>query len=122
MTPLTSPDLAGLGWNERFHAILASEAPGLEAARVLTEERGLYVVAGESGERPASPSGRLRHDAELDPTATWPAVGDWVALEPARVEVRVHRGHHEDDVDVRGQDLGREPPVARRASGHGTSP
>jgi ribosome biogenesis GTPase len=86
MTPLTSPDLAGLGWNERFHAILASEAPGLEAARVLTEERGLYVVAGESGERPASPSGRLRHDAELDPTATWPAVGDWVALEPGNGE------------------------------------
>jgi ribosome biogenesis GTPase / thiamine phosphate phosphatase len=81
MTGPTPPDLAALGWDERLDAILASEAPGLEPARVLTEDRGLYVVAGESGERPASPSGRLRHDADLDPTAAWPAVGDWVALE-----------------------------------------
>jgi ribosome biogenesis GTPase len=73
--------LAGLGWDDRMAAHLAGEAPGLVPARVLTEERGLYVVAGVSGERPASPSGRLRHDADLDPTAAWPAVGDWVALE-----------------------------------------
>jgi ribosome biogenesis GTPase len=66
--------------------MLASEAPGLVPARVLTEERGLYLVASESGERPATPSGRLRHDAELDPTAAWPAVGDWVALEPGAGE------------------------------------
>ena len=82
MTQLTSRELAGLGWNERLDAILASEAPGLVPARVLTEERGLYLIVSETGERPASPSGRLRHDAELDPTAAWPAVGDWVALEP----------------------------------------
>ncbi|HTK45619.1 MAG TPA: ribosome small subunit-dependent GTPase A [Patescibacteria group bacterium] len=75
--------LAPLGWDERFAALLAAEAPGLVPARVLTEERGLYLVAGAGGEGPASASGRLRHDAELDPTAAWPAVGDWVALEPA---------------------------------------
>ena len=86
MTQLTSPELAGLGWNERLDAILASEAPGLVPARVLTEERGLYLVASETGERPASPSGRLRHDTELDPAAAWPAVGDWVALEPGAGE------------------------------------
>ncbi len=80
------PELAALGWNEQLDAILASEAPGLVPARVLTEERGVYLVASETGERPASPSGRLRHDAELDPTAPWPAVGDWVALEPATAE------------------------------------
>src|SRR5690349_24819572 len=31
------------------------------------------------GEHPASPSGRLRFDAELDPSAAWPAVRDPVA-------------------------------------------
>jgi ribosome biogenesis GTPase len=86
MTLLSSPELAALGWDERFDAILATEAPGLVPARVLTEERGIYVVAAETGERSASPSGRLRHDAELDPTAAWPAVGDWVALEPGTGE------------------------------------
>jgi ribosome biogenesis GTPase len=81
-------ELATLGWDGRFDAILASEAPGLVPARVLTEERGLYLVAGAGGEGPASPSGRLRHEAELDPTAAWPAVGDWVALEPGVGEHR----------------------------------
>jgi ribosome biogenesis GTPase / thiamine phosphate phosphatase len=73
--------LAALGWNGRLAAVLETEAPGLVPARVLTEERGLYLVAGATGDGPASPSGRLRHDAELDPTAAWPAVGDWVAIE-----------------------------------------
>ena len=80
---LALPALQALGWDERLDAILASEAPGLVPARVLTEERGLYLVAGAAGEGPASTSGRLRFDAELDPTAAWPAVGDWVAIDPA---------------------------------------
>jgi ribosome biogenesis GTPase len=73
--------LRALGWDDGFAALLASEAPGLLPARVLVEERGQYLVAGAGGEHPASPSGRLRHDADLDPTAAWPAVGDWVALD-----------------------------------------
>jgi ribosome biogenesis GTPase len=81
--------LAALGWDEWFAGVLEGEAPDLVPARVLTEERGLYLVAGAAGEGPASPSGRLRHDAELDPTATWPAVGDWVALEPDEGEHRL---------------------------------
>lgn len=78
-----SDALRVLGWDERFAALLASEAPGLVPGRVLTEERGQYLVATATGEGPASPSGRLRHDGNLDPTAAWPAVGDWVALDPA---------------------------------------
>ncbi|HET9852673.1 MAG TPA: ribosome small subunit-dependent GTPase A [Candidatus Limnocylindrales bacterium] len=74
--------LRALGWDERFATLLASEAPGLVPGRILTEERGQYLVASAAGEGPASASGRLRHDVDLDPTATWPAVGDWVALEP----------------------------------------
>ena len=84
-----SAALANLGWDPRLDAILATEAPGLVAARVLAEERGLYLVAGAAGEGPASPSGRLRHDAELDPTAAWPAVGDWVAVEPGTLDHRL---------------------------------
>jgi ribosome biogenesis GTPase len=84
------PDpLDGLGWDDRLATALATEAPGLVPARVLTEERGLYLVAGATGEGPASASGRLRHDAELDPSAGWPAVGDWVALEPGGGEHRL---------------------------------
>jgi ribosome biogenesis GTPase len=75
--------LAALGWDERLEALLASEAPGLTPGRILSEERGRYLVASASGDGPASPSGRLRHETELDPTAAWPAVGDWVALEPS---------------------------------------
>jgi len=75
-------DLAALGWDDRLGELFAKDAPGLVPARVLTEERGVYLVAGAAGEGPASPSGRLRHDADLDPTAPWPTVGDWVGLEP----------------------------------------
>ena len=90
MSAHPDPDvLAGLGWDERLAALLETEAPGLVPARVLTEERGLYLVAGAAGEGPASASGRLRHDAELDPAAAWPAVGDWVALEPGEGEHRL---------------------------------
>ena len=74
--------LHALGWDDRLAALLAAEAPGLAAGRILAEDRGQYLVASGLGEGPASPSGRLRHDAELDPTTAWPAVGDWVALEP----------------------------------------
>lgn len=74
--------LRHLGWDERLATLLASEAPGLVPGRVLAEDRGQYLVVSADGEGPASPSGRLRHDTQLDPTAAWPAVGDWVALEP----------------------------------------
>lgn len=76
------PTLRALGWDDRLAGLLAAQAPGLVPGRILAEERGLYSVASADGEHPASPSGRLRHDADLDPTAAWPAVGDWVALEP----------------------------------------
>lgn len=79
---MTAEQLAALGWDDRHATLFASEAPGLVPGRILAEERGQYLVASGAGEGPASPSGRLRHDAELDPLAAWPAVGDWVALEP----------------------------------------
>ncbi|HEY4228350.1 MAG TPA: ribosome small subunit-dependent GTPase A [Candidatus Limnocylindrales bacterium] len=80
MEPTTT--LHALGWDDRHATLFATEAPGLVPGRVLSEERGQYLVASGTGEGPASASGRLRHDTELDPTAAWPTVGDWVALEP----------------------------------------
>ncbi|MEO5704918.1 MAG: ribosome small subunit-dependent GTPase A [Candidatus Limnocylindrales bacterium] len=79
-----SEALPALGWDDRLAALLASEAPGLVPGRILSEERGQYLVVSEAGEGPASTSGRLRHDTQLDPTAAWPAVGDWVAMDPLR--------------------------------------
>ena len=76
--------LAALGWDDRLATLLESEASGLVPGRILSEERGQYLIASAAGEGPASPSGRLRHDTELDPSAAWPAVGDWVAMDPAR--------------------------------------
>src|SRR5262249_13993541 len=39
-------------------------------------------------------SGRLRFDAELDPTAAWPAVGDWVAVESTGDDGEPAAGEH----------------------------
>ncbi len=79
---MTAEGLRELGWDDRFAALLASEAAGLVPGRILSEERGSYLVATGAGEGPASPSGRLRHEISLDPTAAWPSVGDWVAMDP----------------------------------------
>jgi ribosome biogenesis GTPase len=72
--------LGALGWDDGFAALLASEAPGLDPGRVVAEDRGQCVVVGAAGEIPASPSGRLRHAADVDPATLWPTVGDWVAM------------------------------------------
>lgn len=52
-------------------------ASPLEPARVVSPGRGLYRVAGGAGEALATLPGRLEAAGDL------PAVGDWVALEPA---------------------------------------
>jgi ribosome biogenesis GTPase / thiamine phosphate phosphatase len=75
--------LRALGWDERLATLLESEASGLAPGRVIAEERGQYLVASALGDGPATASGRLRHETEVDPTVVWPAVGDWVAMEPS---------------------------------------
>lgn len=68
-----------LGWNDYFEACWkAEDRSGLFRARVIDEQREVWRVAGEFGEVPATPSGKLRRLAEAG--ADWPAVGDWVAL------------------------------------------
>jgi ribosome biogenesis GTPase len=83
-------ELAALGCAPALAATFEGHAAaGRQPARVVIEERGLLRVATASGETLATIAGRLRHDAELDPSVELPVVGDWVALagNPAREPV-----------------------------------
>jgi ribosome biogenesis GTPase len=67
-----------LGWNsERQGQLQALGEPALVAARVGVEHRGAYGLLGCEVDT-ARVAGRF-HDGP----ANWPAVGDWVAVQPA---------------------------------------
>jgi ribosome biogenesis GTPase len=69
-----------LGWNSYFAGLWTEhEERGWAPARVVSQQRGLWRIAGEFGECWAVPSGKLRAMAEGD--NDWPAVGDWIAAE-----------------------------------------
>jgi ribosome biogenesis GTPase len=76
----------------------------LKAARVVQEQRGLWLVAGDF-DGWAEVSGRFRHDAQT--AADFPAVGDWVgvAAPPGTDRAIVHRR------------LERRSTLARKAAG-----
>ena len=75
------PDLSHLGWNSRLDVAFAGHAAeGLVPGRVSLEHTHIYRVMAESEEWLARVSGRLRHEAAT--RADFPAVGDWVALQP----------------------------------------
>jgi len=68
------------GWNDYFEALWKdAERQSAVPARVIAQSRGIWRVAGDFGECPAEPVGKLRLAAEDG--ADWPAVGDWVAVE-----------------------------------------
>ena len=70
-----------LGWTPRLaEAFAAHAAEGLVPARVALEHTHIYRVFTEEGEWLARVSGRLRHRATA--RVDFPAVGDWVAIEP----------------------------------------
>lgn len=76
-------DLDAFGWSETWAAAFANcgesdSVPG----RVIREHRGGYLLALATGEVPARVSGRFRHEARAK--ADYPAVGDWVAVQPAK--------------------------------------
>ena len=74
-------DLTALGWTPRLaEAFAPHAAEGLIPARVALEHTHIYRVFTESGEWLARVSGRLRHRAAV--RVDFPAVGDWVAIEP----------------------------------------
>ena len=88
-------DAAGLalhsfGWNDHVAQGWTSHvAVGREAARVVAEDRGSYLVRSAAGERRASVTGRFMFDAGDDGSA-YPAVGDWVAVEIRPEGASVH--------------------------------
>ena len=76
-------DRTGLGWDAGWDEAFAPfAAGGRRPARVVAVHKETAIVRGDAGgDRPASVSGRFRYDALA--ASDFPAVGDWVALEPA---------------------------------------
>jgi len=72
--------LKQLGWNTYFDALWQNREQ-LEwlPARVISQQRGLWRIAGDFAECWAEVSGTLRSATEAG--GDWPAVGDWVAAE-----------------------------------------
>jgi ribosome biogenesis GTPase len=71
-----------LGWDAYFEALwkeIQHEKEKLIPARVVSQQRGLWRVAGDFGECWAEASGKLR--TESGEGGDWPAVGDWVSAE-----------------------------------------
>jgi ribosome biogenesis GTPase / thiamine phosphate phosphatase len=84
-------ELTRLGWTPRFEEAFAPYVErGLLPARVSLEHTHIYRVLSTNGEMLARVAGRLRHQASA--RADYPAVGDWVAVEPDAHggEARIH--------------------------------
>jgi len=72
-------DLKTLGWNEFFETNRVEEnRASCVPARVVSQHRGLWRVAGAFAECWAEPAGKLRLAA--DAGGVWPVVGDWVEV------------------------------------------
>jgi len=72
--------LKELGWNSHFDALWQErEQAEWLPARVISQQRGLWRIAGDFAECWAEASGTLRAAAEAG--GDWPAAGDWVASE-----------------------------------------
>lgn len=68
-------DMKLYGLSERW-AALAAGYPGLCVGRILSQEKGMYRLVTQYGEKPAVVSGRMRHEAAA--AEDYPAVGDFV--------------------------------------------
>ena len=72
--------LKRLGWNSYFDALWQDrERLEWRPARIISQQRGLWRIAGDFAECWAEASGSLRASAEEG--GDWPAAGDWVAAE-----------------------------------------
>jgi ribosome biogenesis GTPase len=72
--------IGDLGWDAYFESLwLDAKIENCSPARVVSQHRGMWRVAGEFGECWAEPSGKLRKESAGG--GDWPAVGDWVSLE-----------------------------------------
>lgn len=76
--------LSKLGWDTFFEEKYADISPSdTVPARVISQERDAWLVATGTGELSASVTGRFRNESDL-----FPAVGDWVAVQPLPGEPR----------------------------------
>jgi ribosome biogenesis GTPase len=82
--------LTDLGWSEFFAQRFAPHGEdGLLPARVVAQEKLLYLAHDGENELAAELSGRFRHEVEQH--GGFPAVGDWVAVKPhAEGEAIIH--------------------------------
>ena len=72
----TFGDLPAWGWDDGWADAFAHLAePGMWPGRVIAQHRGAWIVKVPSGEATASPTGKLRRDAD---DSGYPTVGDWV--------------------------------------------
>ena len=80
-------DLANLGWNHFFAQHFAEFAErDLAPARIVRQDRQLYQIQGEAGVMSAEISGHFLHGVREK--NDFPAVGDWVAIQPRPDEGR----------------------------------
>jgi ribosome biogenesis GTPase / thiamine phosphate phosphatase len=104
-----SVELTAYGWNARLSdAFREYVALGLLPGRITLEHTHIYRVQTAQGEWLARVAGRLRHHAKA--RVDFPAVGDWVALEPAQ---------HGGDARIRAV-LPRVSRFSRRSAGDRT--
>lgn len=76
-------DLHAMGWRPDLATAFAPhELAGRVAARVLSEERGRFLLHDGATTHAATVTGRLRYESAGDPMA-FPIVGDWVAATAA---------------------------------------
>jgi ribosome biogenesis GTPase len=72
--------LKELGWDSFFEASWQEhQGFGRVPARVVSQQRGLWRVAGDFGECWSAPSGKMHAAGEAQ--GDWPTVGDWVSTE-----------------------------------------
>lgn len=79
--------LAALGWDEYFSQQFERlERDGLVPARITEQNKNRYLACGEQGEWQAEVTGRFQH--VVAGVLGFPAVGDWVGLQPIPNEGR----------------------------------
>jgi ribosome biogenesis GTPase / thiamine phosphate phosphatase len=82
--------ITSYGWSDTLQQQFHTHATrGLEPARVIVQQRGLYVLATPTGEATAQLSGRFTHEAEA---GAYPVAGDWVAaaVRSAEASATIH--------------------------------
>ena len=96
---MSSVDLGDLGWEPGWDAAFRPlREAGLEPARVVTEDRGIYQIVTADGQLDAHVPGRLLH--RIRNASELPKVGDWVGVrcvegeDKALIEGMVQRRTH----------------------------